>query len=79
MCSYVGLYLALHAGFNAPDAIAQRFEPKNYPPIDRELLELERAGLTPPFYTENGVAAIPEEYARYADLAWQSSSAGNRE
>lgn len=78
VCSYVGLYLALHAGFNAPDAIADRFEPTNYPPIDRELLELERAGFAPPFYTDGVVAAIPAEYHRYAELAWGEQGAGNR-
>ncbi|GIV10606.1 MAG: hypothetical protein KatS3mg020_0097 [Fimbriimonadales bacterium] len=78
VCSYVGLYLALHAGFNAPDAIAQRFEPTNYPPIDRELLALERAGFTPPYYTDGAVVAIPEDYSRYAEMAWGTQGTGEK-
>jgi hypothetical protein len=75
---YVALYGLLHLGFNAPDAIAERFEPTNFPPIDREILRLEREGLVPPFYTDGAVAAIPQEYLMFAEAAWSGQGAENR-
>ncbi|MCX7925954.1 MAG: DUF5658 family protein [Fimbriimonadales bacterium] len=76
--SYIGLYGLLHLGFNAPDMIAERFEPTTYPPVNRDLLLLEREGLIPPFYTDGTLAAIPPEYFQFADVAWEESGAGNR-
>lgn len=75
---YIGLYGLLHLGFNAPDALAERFEPTNYPPVNRELLRLEREGFVPPFYTDGAVAAIPPEYFQFADAAWAGSCSGSR-
>ncbi|MCS6918390.1 MAG: DUF5658 family protein [Fimbriimonadales bacterium] len=75
---YIGLYGLLHLGFNAPDMITERFEPTNYPPIDRDLLRLEREGLVPPFYTDGAVVAIPPEYFQFAEVAWGESGAENR-
>ncbi|MCX7993797.1 MAG: DUF5658 family protein [Fimbriimonadales bacterium] len=75
---YISLYALLHLGFNVPDAIAHRFEPTNYPPVDRELLRLEREGLIPPFYTDGTVAAIPQEYLQFAEAAWTRSDAESR-
>ncbi len=75
---YFGVYGLLHLGINVPDALAKRFEPTNYPPVNRELLRLEREGLVPPFYTDGAVAAIPPEYFQFAEAAWAGSGAGSR-
>lgn len=75
---YIGLYVLLHLGLNAPDAIAERFEPTNYPPIDRELLRLEREGMIAPFYTDGITAAVPPEYYQILEAAWAGANAENR-
>lgn len=78
VCGYIGLYGLLHLGFNMPDALAERFEPRSYPPVNREWLRMEREGFVPPFYTDGAVAAIPPEYFQFAEAAWAGSGAGSR-